>query len=61
MGISPSHARTIRARDSIPAERHHDFVMVAKDLGLTGITYELLAKLAAKRKQPKSARAEATS
>ncbi len=49
IGIPSSHARTMRARDSVPAERWSRVVAEATKRELTGITLEALAAIAAKR------------
>jgi hypothetical protein len=59
LGISPNHARTMKARNSIPAERDCDIVAVARERGLP-ISFELLARLRAE-KRPLSQAAEARS
>jgi hypothetical protein len=50
LGIPESHARTMKARDSIPVERWERVVGAAKARGLSGVTYEALTKLAASKR-----------
>ena len=45
--LTPSHARTMKARNTIPQHWHHPIVVVARAQNLP-IDYELLATLAAK-------------
>lgn len=49
VGIPESHARTMKARSSIPAERWERVIAAAKNLGKENISYELLAKIAARK------------
>lgn len=53
IGIPDSHARTMKARDSIPADRWSKVVAAACDRGVSGVTFEKLAELAA-REQPRA-------
>jgi hypothetical protein len=50
LDINPNHARTMKARDSIPAERDCDIVASARKKRLP-ITFELLARLRAKKRR----------
>lgn len=55
IGIEDSHARTMRARNSIPATRWGATIDAAQRLKIRGVTLELLARLeAAKIKSRKS-------
>lgn len=54
IGIPDSHARTMKARDSIPSTRWQDTVNAARANGIAGITLELLAKLDAERVRHRS-------
>ena len=49
IGRPPSHARTMRARNSIPAGRWLRVVDAARECGVAGISLELLARLEAGR------------
>jgi hypothetical protein len=49
IGVEESHARTMKARDSIPSTRWMATVDAAQKLGLSGITLELLARLDAEK------------
>ncbi len=55
IGIPDSHARTMKARDSIPADRWSKVVAAAEERGVEGVTLEKLAELAAR--EPAEARA----
>jgi hypothetical protein len=56
IGVEESHARTMRARNSIPSTRWMATVKAARDLGIKGVTLDLLARLdAEKSKQRESA------
>lgn len=50
LGITPNHFRTLKARNSIPAERDLEIVDFAKRKGLP-IDFELLARLRARQPQ----------
>lgn len=52
LGIPESHARTMKARASIPAERWERVVEAAQSKGRSDITYEILAKIAARKREP---------
>lgn len=45
IGVPESHGRTMKARDSIPSTRWLETVTAARDLGIDGITLDLLARL----------------
>jgi hypothetical protein len=45
LGIPDTHARTMKARDSIPSERWNSVVAAAASLEIPGITLKLLADL----------------
>ena len=49
IGIEESHARTMKARDSIPSYRWVDTVNAAKTLRVKGVTLDLLARLEAEK------------
>jgi hypothetical protein len=49
IGRPPSHGRTMRARNSIPAGRWLRVVDAARKYGVDGISLELLARLEAMR------------
>jgi hypothetical protein len=49
IGVEESHARTMKARDSIPSTRWIATVNAAQELGLPSITLELLARLDAEK------------
>lgn len=51
VGISDCHARVMKTRDSIPAEYWQDTVEAAERLGIDGVTFELLACLAARQRR----------
>lgn len=53
IGIEESHARTMKARDSIPAARWQQTVAAARELQIPGVTLELLAKLEANKARSK--------
>jgi hypothetical protein len=48
IGIPDSHARAMKARNSIPASRWPRVVAAAGKCGLRAVTFEKLAKLAAR-------------
>ena len=51
--IPASHARTMRARGSIPAKYWTPLVAAAQRRGIKGVTIEVLAEIkAAQRRQP---------
>ena len=50
INIPESHARTMKARGSIPAERWSRLVQAAKEHRVRGVTLEVLARIAASRK-----------
>lgn len=55
IGVEESHARTMKARDSIPSSRWMATVEAAQKLGIEGVTLDLLARLdAEKSKQRES-------
>ena len=49
VGIPPSHARTMKARDSIPASRWLAVAAAAKQHGIEGVTIEAMASIEAQR------------
>lgn len=49
-GISDGHARTMKARESIPPEYWPEIVAAAAREGIPGITFETLARLAARKR-----------
>jgi hypothetical protein len=49
IGIEESHARTMKARDSIPSSRWMATVTGARQLGIEGVTLDLLAQLEAEK------------
>lgn len=55
IGIPESHARTMKARASIPADRWSRVIEAATERNLDGITFELLARIAAHRREPTEA------
>lgn len=55
VGIEDSHARTMKARDSIPSSRWMATVEAARRLGVNGITLDLLARLDAEKSRPREA------
>jgi hypothetical protein len=50
IGVKDVTARAMRARDSIPPEFWTRLVVAAERRRLAGVTYELLAQIAARRK-----------
>ncbi len=50
IGIPYSHARTMKARSSIPSDRWEKVVEAARVAGVDDINYELLARLAARKR-----------
>ena len=51
VGVAESHARTMKARDSIPPEYWQAAVAHAASRGIEGVTLDLLAALAARRRK----------
>lgn len=51
IGIPDSHARTMKARDSIPAGRWVEVVDAATRLQVVGVTIERLAQIEAARQR----------
>lgn len=49
IGVEESHARTMKARDSIPSTRWMATVDAAQKYDIRGITLELLARLDAEK------------
>lgn len=49
IGVEESHARTMKARDSIPSTRWMATVDAARRLGVPGVTLDLLARLDAEK------------
>ncbi len=49
IGIPDSHARTMKARDSIPASRWTGVVEAAERLSIAGVTLETMAEIEANR------------
>ena len=49
IGVEESHARTMKARDSIPSTRWMATVDAAQKLGVNGVTLDLLARLDAEK------------
>lgn len=49
IGVEESHARTMKARDSIPSSRWMATVNAARELRIKGITLDLLARLDAEK------------
>jgi len=49
IGVEESHARTMKARNSIPSTRWAATVDAAKRLGVEGVTLDLLARLDAEK------------
>jgi hypothetical protein len=54
VGIKDSHARTMKARDSIPSGRWNDVVNAAEREGVPHITLKLLADLDAAKLKTKA-------
>lgn len=52
VGVAESHARTMKARDSIPPEYWQALVAAAHERGVEGVTLDLLAGFAARRRKP---------
>lgn len=50
LSIPGSHARTMKARDSIPPEYWPEVVQQAASRGVPGVSYELLAQLVAENR-----------
>ncbi|MBR0879504.1 hypothetical protein ABIF65_003755 [Bradyrhizobium japonicum] len=61
VGIKDSHARTMKARDSIPSGRWTDVVAAADREGIAHITLQLLADLDAAKLKTKAAESEGAS
>jgi hypothetical protein len=55
IGIDESHARTMKARDSIPSTRWMATVSAARQLGVKGVTLDLLARLDAEKSKQREA------
>lgn len=55
IGVEESHARTMKARDSIPSTRWAATVSAARDLGIEGVTLELLANLESEKVKTREA------
>ncbi|GEC56806.1 hypothetical protein [Bradyrhizobium phage ppBeUSDA76-2] len=55
IGVEESHARTMKARDSIPSTRWMATVNAARDLGVSGVTLDLLARLEEEKAKPREA------
>lgn len=53
VGVEESHARTMKARDSIPSTRWAATVSGAERFSVEGVTLELLARLEAEKVKPK--------
>lgn len=58
IGIEPSHARTIKARGSIPSHRWNAVVKAAAKENIPGVTLELLASLEEQRSKTRRPDAE---
>src|SRR4051812_10009273 len=58
IGIPDSHARTMKARDSIPSTRWTDVVAAADRLQIEGVTLQILADLDAARVKNKKSETE---
>ena len=52
IGVTTEHATAMKRRGSIPAAYWPRLIGAAADGGIEGVTYEVLAELAAKRKAP---------
>jgi cellulase/cellobiase CelA1 len=55
IGVEESHARTMKARNSIPSTRWAATVDAAKRLGVEGVTLDLLARLDAEKSRQREA------
>lgn len=55
IGVEESHARTMKARDSIPSSRWVATVDAARRLGVPGVTLDLLARLDAEKSKQREA------
>jgi hypothetical protein len=55
IGVEESHARTMKARDSIPSTRWMATVAAAQNLGIEGVTLDLLARLDAEKSKVREA------
>jgi hypothetical protein len=53
IGVEESHARTMKARDSIPSTRWMATVNAARQLGITGVTLDLLARIEEEKAKPR--------
>jgi hypothetical protein len=53
IGVEESHARTMKARDSIPSTRWKATVSAAQQLGVPGVTLDVLARLEEKKAKPR--------
>ena len=51
VGVAESHARTMKARDSIPPEYWQALVAAAEARGIEGVSLDLLAGFAARRRR----------
>lgn len=59
IGVSDSHARTMKARDSIPPAYWEKTVALAVLRGVQGVSFALLARLSARRSPQPNAPIEA--
>lgn len=55
VGVEESHARTMKARNSIPSTRWAATVDAAQRLGINGVTLDLLARLDAEKSKQREA------
>lgn len=55
IGVQESHARTMKARDSIPSTRWIATVKAAQRLGVKGVTLDLLARIDAEKSKQREA------
>jgi hypothetical protein len=55
IGVEESHARTMKARDSIPSTRWMATVNAAQQLGVPGVTLDLLARIEEEKAKPREA------
>lgn len=55
IGVEESHARVMKARDSIPSSRWLATVDAAQRLGVDGVTLDLLARLDAEKSKQREA------
>lgn len=51
IGVNDSHARTMKARDSIPWTRWQDTVKAAAERNIEGVTLERLADMATVKRE----------